>query len=69
MVICDSGNEHRLFQCGDVFIISEARKKQGLEMKIDAEKGSNGSDDAWIQDLDGNDIYFNALPNEKRSDI
>ncbi|MGI9285897.1 MAG: VOC family protein [Pseudomonadales bacterium] len=78
-VINDGENELHLFQGhissnmlnfrgGDVFAIAEALKGQGLEMKSDATKESDGSDGAWIKDPDGNDIYFNTSPDERRYD-
>lgn len=78
-VINDGENELHLFQGhissntlnfrgGDVFAIAEALKAQGLDMKSDAVKESDGSDGAWISDPDGNDIYFNTSPDERRYD-
>lgn len=79
VVINDGENELQLFQGhissntlnfrgGNVFAIAEALKKQGLEMESDAETESDGSDGAWIRDPDGNDIYFNTSPDERRYD-
>jgi lactoylglutathione lyase len=76
-VISDGENELHLFQGhissntlnfrgGDVFARAEALKGQGLNMECDAVKESDGSDGAWIRDPDGNDIYFNTSPDERR---
>ena len=56
------------FRGGNVFAIAEALKERGLEMESDAETESDGSDGAWIKDPDGNDIYFNTSPEERRND-
>jgi len=43
-------------------------KEHGLKMTSDPIKESDGSDGAWIKDSDGNDIYFNTSPDERRYD-
>lgn len=78
-VINDGKNELHLFQGhissnvlnfrgGDVFAISAELQEQGLEMKSEAETESDGSAGAWIQDPDGNEIYFNTQQEERHSD-
>ena len=56
------------FRGGDVFEIAEALKERGLEMSSDAVTEGDGSDGAWIRDPDGNEIYFNTAPEERRQD-
>ena len=76
-IISDGENELHIFQGhvsantlnfrgGDVFAIAASLKEQGLKMTSDAIKESDGSDGAWIKDPDGNDIYFNTSPDERR---
>ena len=76
-VVNDGENELHLFQGhvssntlnfrgGDVFAIAAWLKEQGLEMSIDAMLEADGSDGAWINDPDGNEIYFNTSPEERR---
>ena len=54
------------FRGGDVFAIAAALREQGLEMSSDAVTEDDGSDGAWIRDPDGNEIYFNTAPEERR---
>lgn len=56
------------FRGGDVFAIAAALKEQGLAMTSDAVTEDDGSDGAWIRDPDGNEIYFNTAPEERRTD-
>lgn len=76
-IIRDGENELHLFQGhvsantlnfrgGDVFAIAASLREQGLKMTSDAMKEPDGSDGAWIKDPDGNDIYFNTSPEERR---
>lgn len=76
-IMSDGENELHIFQAniasnclnfrgGDVFDIASSLKEQGLKMHKDAERESDGSDGAWIKDPDGNVIYFNTSPEERR---
>ncbi|MFT4711323.1 MAG: lactoylglutathione lyase [Planctomycetota bacterium] len=76
-ILNDGENELHLFQGhiasntlnfrgGDVFEIAAELKRQGVAMKTDAEREGDGSDGAWIEDPDGNAIYFNTSPEERR---
>lgn len=76
-ILRDGENELHLFQGhiasntlnfrgGDVFAIAADLKQRGLALKSDAEREGDGSDGAWIEDPDGNAIYFNTAPEERR---
>ena len=76
-ILGDGENELHLFQGhieantlnfrgGNVPEIAAGLKAQGLAMDSDAERESDGSDGAWIRDPDGNAIYFNTAPEERR---
>lgn len=76
-ILADGENELHLFEGhlqsnalnfrgGEVFEIAKSLKEQGLEMASDAVTEDDGSDGAWIRDPDGNEIYFNTAPGERR---
>jgi catechol 2,3-dioxygenase-like lactoylglutathione lyase family enzyme len=53
------------FRGGDVFAVAASLKAQGMKMKSDAAREADGSDGAWLEDPDGNLIYFNTHPDER----
>jgi catechol 2,3-dioxygenase-like lactoylglutathione lyase family enzyme len=53
------------FRGGDVFAIARDLKARGFELKKEAEREADGSDGAWLEDPDGNLIYFNTHPDER----
>ena len=76
-VVNDGENELHLFQGhvasntlnfrgGDVFAIAAGLAARGLKMKSEAVREADGTDGAWIEDPDGNAIYFNTAPEERR---
>lgn len=52
------------FRKEDVYKIDKELKSRGILMKSDAEKESDGSVGATLEDPDGNLIYFNTHPDE-----
>lgn len=52
------------FRGGDVYKIEEELEKHGFSMKEKAVKEDDGSDSAYIEDPDGNLIYFNTCQND-----
>ena len=52
------------FRKDDAYKIDAALKNRGMIMKSDAEKESDGSVGATLEDPDGNLIYFNTHPDE-----
>ncbi|MEE8640999.1 MAG: VOC family protein [bacterium] len=53
------------FRGGDVFAIAGELKARGFKLKKEAEREADGSDGAWLEDPDGNLIYFNTHPDER----
>ena len=53
------------FRSGDVFAIAAELKARGFKLKKEAEQEADGSDGAWLEDPDGNLIYFNTHPDER----
>jgi catechol 2,3-dioxygenase-like lactoylglutathione lyase family enzyme len=56
------------FRGGDVFALAAELKARGFELKKDAEREADGSAGAWLEDPDGNLVYFNTNPGEKYDD-
>jgi len=56
------------FRGGDVFALAEELKRRGFTLKQGAEVEPDGSAGAWLDDPDGNVIYFNTHPDEKYDD-
>lgn len=56
------------FRGGDVFAVAASLKSRGMKMKADAAREADGSDGAWLEDPDGNLIYFNTGPDERIDD-
>ncbi len=53
------------FRGGDVFAVAASLKARGVRMKADAAREADGSDGAWLEDPDGNLIYFNTHADER----
>jgi catechol 2,3-dioxygenase-like lactoylglutathione lyase family enzyme len=59
------------FRGGDVFAIAAELKARGFKFKKEAEREADaareadGSDGAWLEDPDGNLIYFNTHADER----
>ncbi len=56
------------FRGGDVFAVAASLKSRGVKMKAEAAREADGSDGAWLEDPDGNLIYFNTHPDERTGD-